>query len=149
MPEAQPFGSYELRGVIGTGGFATVYEAWDPRLSNTVAIKVLADNHSQNEEIRSRFVEEGQVTRRIDSDAVIKVFDVGTSGTDQPYLVLEHADRSDLQHRVEQLQADGWMATPADVRALVRVLGDAMHACLLYTSPSPRDATLSRMPSSA
>ena len=23
------------------------------------------------------------------------------------------------------------------------------HACLLYTSPSPRDATLSRMPSSA
>ena len=24
-----------------------------------------------------------------------------------------------------------------------------MHACLLYTSPSPRDATLSRMPSSA
>ena len=30
--------------------------------------------------------------------------------------------------------------------------GGAMHlndACLLYTSPSPRDATLSRMPSSA
>ena len=26
---------------------------------------------------------------------------------------------------------------------------DAPHACLLYTSPSPRDATLSRMPSSA
>ena len=29
-----------------------------------------------------------------------------------------------------------------------RVLGDH-RACLLYTSPSPRDATLSRMPSSA
>ena len=27
--------------------------------------------------------------------------------------------------------------------------GDSYHACLLYTSPSPRDATLSRMPSSA
>ena len=26
---------------------------------------------------------------------------------------------------------------------------DPVHACLLYTSPSPRDATLSRMPSSA
>ena len=25
----------------------------------------------------------------------------------------------------------------------------SLHACLLYTSPSPRDATLSRMPSSA
>ena len=26
---------------------------------------------------------------------------------------------------------------------------DIIHICLLYTSPSPRDATLSRMPSSA
>ena len=26
---------------------------------------------------------------------------------------------------------------------------EALNACLLYTSPSPRDATLSRMPSSA
>ena len=29
------------------------------------------------------------------------------------------------------------------------VTPSAMDACLLYTSPSPRDATLSRMPSSA
>ena len=29
------------------------------------------------------------------------------------------------------------------------VLTDALQGCLLYTSPSPRDATLSRMPSSA
>ena len=28
-------------------------------------------------------------------------------------------------------------------------LAELSHACLLYTSPSPRDATLSRMPSSA
>ena len=27
--------------------------------------------------------------------------------------------------------------------------GDTKYTCLLYTSPSPRDATLSRMPSSA
>ena len=31
-----------------------------------------------------------------------------------------------------------------------RIVDDAfLHPCLLYTSPSPRDATLSRMPSSA
>ena len=28
-------------------------------------------------------------------------------------------------------------------------VGETLSACLLYTSPSPRDATLSRMPSSA
>ena len=33
--------------------------------------------------------------------------------------------------------------------SLVRLSFDIPYACLLYTSPSPRDATLSRMPSSA
>ena len=32
---------------------------------------------------------------------------------------------------------------------LTREPGGTKSACLLYTSPSPRDATLSRMPSSA
>ena len=34
-------------------------------------------------------------------------------------------------------------------QSLSRVLSGLMSDCLLYTSPSPRDATLSRMPSSA
>ena len=32
---------------------------------------------------------------------------------------------------------------------LVKFIQECMESCLLYTSPSPRDATLSRMPSSA
>ena len=37
-----------------------------------------------------------------------------------------------------------------DDKHLMEDLGaDSLHTCLLYTSPSPRDATLSRMPSSA
>ena len=42
--------------------------------------------------------------------------------------------------------------TPAEMNAievgLDTIIEQLMH-CLLYTSPSPRDATLSRMPSSA
>ena len=33
--------------------------------------------------------------------------------------------------------------------SLCRIIDDDSKCCLLYTSPSPRDATLSRMPSSA
>ena len=39
-----------------------------------------------------------------------------------------------------------------DLKAIgagLAVLGAGLGICLLYTSPSPRDATLSRMPSSA
>ena len=36
-----------------------------------------------------------------------------------------------------------------DTSKLAMVVAGSSHFCLLYTSPSPRDATLSRMPSSA
>ena len=39
--------------------------------------------------------------------------------------------------------------TPAKVAEFIGGARDAGYSCLLYTSPSPRDATLSRMPSSA
>ena len=42
----------------------------------------------------------------------------------------------------------GQMATPESLAALREKLG-MNHPCLLYTSPSPRDRTRSRMPSSA
>ena len=61
---------------------------------------------------------------------------------------------------VETVKRQGWQAAPHD--ALRAAAGDMREcskqkdnakgerlSCLLYTSPSPRDATLSRMPSSA
>ena len=41
------------------------------------------------------------------------------------------------------------VAIIAALTALGSSLSDLFSSCLLYTSPSPRDATLSRMPSSA
>ena len=41
------------------------------------------------------------------------------------------------------------MLTVKELKAKLSALGAPTGGCLLYTSPSPRDATLSRMPSSA
>ena len=41
----------------------------------------------------------------------------------------------------------GVQGRPGDKGELGKI--QIFHTCLLYTSPSPRDATLSRMPSSA
>ena len=42
----------------------------------------------------------------------------------------------------------GWL-TGIEEAGLRQAIDDELSFCLLYTSPSPRDATLSRMPSSA
>ena len=52
-------GRYPIEGLIGTGGFATVYRARDERLDDVVAIKVLAENHSLDPQMRERFITEG------------------------------------------------------------------------------------------
>ena len=57
------------------------------------------------------------------------------------------ADPSVIPHLVEALSDTHPMVRSDIVQALGR-LGDS-SACLLYTSPSPRDGLLSRMPSSA
>ena len=58
-------------------------------------------------------------------------------------------DRDDLVAILSTDVARAQRMAAAGLRHLSVILGANKNACLLYTSPSPRDATLSRMPSSA
>jgi hypothetical protein len=94
---------YRIIEPIGSGGFATVYRALDERLGAEVALKVLAENHSLVPDYRERFISEAQHLRRVDSYWVASIFDLGETDTGQPYMVLELADRGDLETRVNNL----------------------------------------------
>ncbi|MFC7405279.1 serine/threonine-protein kinase [Georgenia alba] len=121
-------GRYRLEDVIGVGSFATVHRAVDERLDGTVVVKVLAENHSLNPEIRERFIAEGRSLRRVRSPHVITVHDLGETDRQQPFLVLEHADRGTLADRVSALRSRGWTATPGDVLVVARALAAALEA---------------------
>lgn len=109
-------GRYEILSRIGSGGFATVYRARDPVLDSEVAVKVLADNWAGTPEIRDRFIREAQILRRIDSDRVITVHDIGESPSGQPYFVMALADRGTLEGRLDE----GAAITPADAMTVAR-----------------------------
>ena len=51
---------YEILDVSGTGGMAVVYKAKCHRLNRLVAIKILKDEYSSDEEFRRRFRAESQ-----------------------------------------------------------------------------------------
>lgn len=109
-------GRYEILSRIGSGGFATVYRARDPVLDSEVAVKVLADNWAGTPEIRDRFIREAQILRRIDSDRVITVHDIGELPSGQPYFVMALADRGTLEGRLDQ----GDAITPAGAMSIAR-----------------------------
>ncbi|HET6740687.1 MAG TPA: serine/threonine-protein kinase [Kribbella sp.] len=95
-------GRYVVRRRLGSGGFATVWLAHDEQLDAEVAIKVLADNWGHDDSVRHRFLEEGRFLRRVESEHVVQVHDVGELEDGRPFLVLTYADRGTLADRLKQ-----------------------------------------------
>lgn len=132
------------------GSFATVQRARDESLDDTVVIKLLAENHSLNPEVRERFIAEGRSLRRVSSPHVITVHDIGESDRQQPYLVLEYADRGTLADRVAELRRRGWTARAEDVLIVARSLAAALEAVhgaqLVHRDLSPANVLLQTVP---
>lgn len=93
---------YELLEVLGTGSFATVWLARDTILDRKVAVKVLADNWSVDNEIRRRFVYEANITIGAESPRIVRGYSVGETDDGQPYLVMADADRGTLEARLDE-----------------------------------------------
>ena len=94
-------GRYAVRRRIGSGGFATVWLGYDESLDSPVAIKVLADNWSDDHHVKQRFVDEGRFLRKVESPHVVPVYDAGELDDGRPYLVMGYADQGTLADRLE------------------------------------------------
>jgi serine/threonine protein kinase len=116
-------GRYAVRRRIGSGGFATVWLAYDEQLDSPVAIKVLADNWTEDHQIRQRFLEEGRYLRKVESPHVVSVYDAGELDDGRPYLVMSYADQGTLADRLE---VEG--LTPAQAMEVVRQVAAGLQA---------------------
>lgn len=81
-------GRYRLDEVHGSGAFATVWRGFDIELEIPIAVKILAENWSHHVDVRERFLAEARLLRRIASERVVRVYDVGTH-EGQPYFVMD------------------------------------------------------------
>jgi eukaryotic-like serine/threonine-protein kinase len=116
-------GRYAVRRRIGSGGFATVWLAYDEQLDSPVAVKVLAENWTEDSHVRQRFVEEGRFLRKVESPHVVTVYDAGLLDDDRPYLVMSYADQGTLADRLE-----GEGLTVPQAVEVIRQVGDGLYA---------------------
>src|SRR6478735_8274529 len=115
-------GRYVVRRRIGAGAFATVWLAYDEQLDSPVAVKVLAENWSEDLAVRQRFLEEGRFLRKVESPYVVTVYDAGELDDGRPYLVMSYADQGTLADRLE---VDG--LTPAQALEVIRQIGAGLR----------------------
>src|SRR3954454_6272330 len=97
--ESERIGPYELRGVLGRGGSATVYRAHDPALNREVAIKVLTAKEGLTPVLRERFRREAQAIARLRHPNIVSIYTSGEE-RDTPYLVMELFPAGSLSRRL-------------------------------------------------
>src|SRR5262249_36852699 len=87
---------YRLRGVLGRGGMSVVYEAENPRLGSTVALKVLAPELATDDVFRARFLKESRIAASLNHPNVIPIYDMG-SHEDLLYIAMRYVAGADLR----------------------------------------------------
>ncbi|MFD6230184.1 protein kinase [Streptomyces sp. NPDC060232] len=129
-------GRYQLRDLLGAGGMASVYLAYDSALDRQVAIKTLHSDLGREQSFRERFRREAQAVAKLSHTNIVSVFDTGEGevtfgggrsgdGAVMPYIVMEYVEGKPLG---SVLEADirQYGAMPAD-KAL-KVTADVLAA---------------------
>ncbi|MFG2214500.1 protein kinase [Streptomyces sp. NPDC048685] len=121
-------GRYQLRDLLGEGGMASVYLAYDTALDRQVAIKTLHTELGREQSFRERFRREAQAVAKLQHTNIVSVFDTGEDelgGALMPYIVMEYVEGQPLGS-VLQADIQNHGAMPAD-RAL-KVTSDVLAA---------------------
>jgi serine/threonine kinase PknH len=70
-------GPYRVDGLIGRGGMGEVFRAFDTRRQRTVALKLLPESLSSDQEYRERFRRESLAAASLVSPHVVPIHDFG------------------------------------------------------------------------
>ncbi|MFD4920012.1 protein kinase [Streptomyces goshikiensis] len=121
-------GRYQLRDLLGEGGMASVYLAYDSALDRQVAIKTLHSELGREASFRERFRREAQAVAKLSHTNIVSVFDTGEGDLDgalMPYIVMEYVEGKPLGS-VLQSDVTQYGAMPAE-KAL-KVTADVLAA---------------------
>ena len=92
---------YKIQEKIGNGGMATVYKALDQILNRYVAVKVLREEFTTDEEFIKRFNAEAQSAARLIHPNIVSVYDVGQEYNIN-YIVMELIQGKTLKQIIEE-----------------------------------------------
>ena len=94
-------GRYRLEGLLGEGGMARVFDAFDERLERQVAIKILRPETEALPGMHTRFQQEARIAARLVHPNIVAVLDYGEEGTSS-YLVMERLPGWTLRDQIAQ-----------------------------------------------
>lgn len=134
-------GRYEIHDLLGMGGMAYVYRAFDKTENRWVAIKILKEEFSNNSDFLRRFRNESKAIAVLSHPNIVKVFDV-SFGDQIQYIVMEYIDGITLKQYIEQEGAIRWNEALHFITQILMALELAHSKGIIHRDIKPQNILL-------
>ena len=132
---------YEIQELIGVGGMAVVYRAYDIVEDRIVAIKILKDEFLGNKEFIRRFKNESKAIAVLAHPNIVKVYDV-SFGTKIQYIVMEYIDGVTLKEYISKHQPMDWKDAVYFTHQILSALNHAHEKGVIHRDIKPQNIML-------
>src|SRR5262249_27851177 len=136
------FDRYEIISPLGAGGMGEVYLARDIRLERKVALKLLLDERTRDDQRLLRFEQEARAASALNHPNIITIYEIGDYGS-TPFLAPQIIQRVYLRKDF----ADGGMPGIAALDVAIQVasaLSAAHEAGIIHRDIKPENVMLRR-----
>lgn len=121
MSTLQTIGPYKIIEQIGSGGMATVYKAYQPKLDRHIAIKVMHPSLLSDDSFLARFEREARIVARLDHPNIVPVYDYDHF-QGQPYLAMKFVEGTTLKDMLRE-----GLPSLDEIRRVMGHVADALH----------------------
>ncbi len=144
VPRSGKIGRYQLVREIARGGMGVVYEALDPALGRSVAIKTLLSRKDDQGELVARLRREAQLAGRVAHPGIINVHEVGEDHDDAggeaiTYVVMDHVPGPTLAQAFADLTPDSRIGI---LRQVCRAMAEAHLQGVIHRDLKPSNILL-------
>lgn len=136
-------GRYEIHDLIGVGGMAYVYRAYDREEDRWVAIKILKEEFSNNSDFLRRFRNESKAIAVLSHPNIVKVYDVSFGDRIQ-YIVMELIEGITLKQYIDQEGAIRWNEALHFTTQILMALECAHEKGIIHRDIKPQNIMLLR-----
>jgi eukaryotic-like serine/threonine-protein kinase len=134
-------GRFELLELVGSGGMSSVWRSHDRLLDRVVAIKVLHEQFTSDEEYVERFRREARSVAQLSHPNIVTVIDRGEDGGRQ-FIVFEFVEGENLKQRIQRTGRLPVRGALLMALQMARALGFAHDRGLVHRDVKPQNVLL-------